>query len=102
MWDTAGGSCMVSPSLPERMRAFYERLSVEKEAALVELPSLYTDDIQFIAPIEERIGIDAFRRSWEVAFKNYKAFTFTDIKVIGDEKAFALFYTMTIDVGIGN
>ncbi len=93
---------MASSTLPERMRAFYERLNVEKEAALVELEGLYTDDVQFISPIEERDGIEAFRRSWATAFKTYKAFTFTDFKVIGDEKAFALFYTMTIDVGLGN
>lgn len=89
-------------TLPERMQAFYERLNTEKTAALVELPSLYTDDIQFVSPIEERDGISAFRDSWEKAFQTYKAFTFTDFKRIGDDNAFALFYTMTIDIGVGN
>jgi hypothetical protein len=84
------------------MQAFYERLNVEKEAALAELPELYTDDIQFVSPIEERDGIHAFRDSWAKAFQTYKAFTFTDFKRIGDDQAFALFYTMTIDIGIGN
>ena len=52
---------MSLPTLPERMQAFYERLDTEKEAALDELPSLYTDDIQFVSPIEERDGLYAFR-----------------------------------------
>lgn len=90
------------PTLPERMQAFYERLNVEKEGALVELPDLYTDDIQFVSPIEERDGIDAYRESWAKAFQTYQAFTFTDFKRIGDEESFALFYTMTIDIGVGN
>ncbi|MFO0616104.1 MAG: nuclear transport factor 2 family protein [Polyangiaceae bacterium] len=90
------------PTLPERMQAFYERLNVEKEKALDELPELYTDDIQFVSPIEERDGIHAYRDSWAKAFQTYKAFTFTDFKRIGDEQAFALFYTMTIDIGVGN
>src|SRR6187549_21601 len=90
------------PTLPQRMQSFYERLNVEKEAALDELPSLYTDDIQFVSPIEERDGVNAFKESWAKAFQTYKAFSFTDFKCIGDDKAFALFYTMTIDVGVGN
>lgn len=93
---------MSSPSLPERMQSFYERLNVEKGAALSELPELYTDDIQFVSPIEERDGIHAYRDSWAKAFETYKGFTFTDFKRIGDDQAFALFYTMTIDVGVGN
>lgn len=93
---------MPSPTLPERMQAFYERLNVEREAGLDELPNLYTDDIQFISPIEERDGIGAYKSSWESAFQTYKGFTFTDFKCVGDERAFALFYTMTIDIGIGN
>ncbi len=96
------GRRMPSPTLPERMQAFYERLNVEKEAALVELPELYTDDIQFVSPIEERDGIHAYRDSWAKAFETYQAFTFTDFKRIGDDESFALFYTMTIDIGVGN
>ncbi|APR80040.1 FAD-linked oxidoreductase [Minicystis rosea] len=84
------------------MQAFYERLNEEKEAALAELPDLYTDDIQFISPIEERDGIEAFKTSWAQAFKTYQAFTFHDFKCIGDDQAFALFYTMTIYIGVGN
>lgn len=89
-------------SLPERMQAFYERLNSEKDGALSELPSLYHDDIQFVSPIEERDGIHAFRESWAKAFQTYKLFTFTDFKRLGDDGSFALFYTMTIDVGVGN
>lgn len=90
------------PSLPERMQAFYERLSREGASALAELPELYTDDVQFVSPIEERDGIHAFRESWAKAFQTYKLFTFTDFKRIGDDGSFALFYTMTIDIGVGN
>ncbi len=92
----------MAATLPQRMQAFYERLNVEKEAALEELPKLYTEDIQFVSPIEERDGVNAFKESWAKAFQTYKAFSFTDFKCIGDDRAFALFYTMTIDVGIGN
>ena len=73
---------MSTKSLPERMQAFYEQLNVDHEAALRQLPELYTDDIQFVSPIEERDGIHAFQSSWEAAFKTYKAFTFTDFKRI--------------------
>lgn len=93
---------MASSTLAERMQAFYERLNTEKEAALVELPNLYAEDLQFVSPIEERDGIGALRKAWEQAFKTYKSFTFTNFKVIGDERAFALFYTMTIELGVGN
>jgi hypothetical protein len=75
---------------------------VEKEAALDELPELYTEDIQFVSPIEERDGIESFKDSWAKAFKTYQAFTFHDFKCIGDENAFALFYTMTIYIGVGD
>lgn len=93
---------MTSPTLPERMQAFYERLNTEKQAGLVEVPSLYTDDVQFVSPIEERDGIVAFRKAWEQAFETYKTFTFTNFTCVGDDESFALFYTMTIDIGVGN
>lgn len=93
---------MAESTLPARMQAFYERLNVEKSAALVELPELYHPDIEFISPIETRIGIEKFKESWTDAFSKYQAFTFKDFKCIGDDSSFALFYTMTIDIGIGN
>ncbi|MBK7154473.1 MAG: FAD-binding protein [Sandaracinaceae bacterium] len=93
---------MSTKSLPERMQAFYEQLNVDHEAALRQLPELYTQDVQFVSPIEERDGIHAFQGSWEAAFKTYKAFTFTDFKCIGDDESFALFYTMTIEIAVGN
>jgi ketosteroid isomerase-like protein len=89
-------------SLPARMQAFYQRLSREGASALDELFDLYTDDVEFVSPIEKRIGIHAFRASWAQAFETYEAFTFTDFKCVGDDRSFALFYTMTIDIGVGN
>ena len=48
-------------SLPNRIKEFYERVSIEREAALIDLPALYADDVHFINPVVDQHGLAAFR-----------------------------------------
>ena len=69
-------------TLGVRMQRFYERLNVDRERALEELPDLYTDDIAFFCPMETRYGLATFKRSWEFAFASYKMFEFHDFTLV--------------------
>lgn len=88
-------------SLPHRVKRFYERVSREREAALVELPELYTSDIRFQNPVVDERGLDAFRRQWDRAFSQYKVFEFVNIELVGDDRAFTMRYEMNIRFALG-
>ena len=88
-------------SLPNRIKAFYERVSVERGAALAELPLLYGNRVHFINPVVDEHGIDAFRQAWDTALRKYKVFKFNDIVVLGTDEQFTLTYSMTISFGFG-
>ena len=88
-------------SLPNRIKEFYERVSVERGAALVELPALYSDDVHFINPVVDQHGIEAFKEAWEIGLRKYKVFRFHDIEVLGTDEQFTLTYSMTISFGFG-
>lgn len=90
-----------TPSLPVRIKEFYERVSVERTAALVDLPRLYDDDVRFINPVVDQQGLAAFNEAWEKALRKYKVFQFHDIDVIGADDRFSLTYSMTIAFGLG-
>ena len=88
-------------SLPNRIKEFYERVSVERGAALVELPALYSDDVHFINPVVDQRGIEAFKEAWVTGLRKYKVFLFHDIQVLGTDEQFTLTYSMTISFGFG-
>jgi ketosteroid isomerase-like protein len=88
-------------SLPNRIKEFYERVSIEREAALVDLPALYGDDVHFINPVVDQRGLAAFREAWDTGLRKYKVFRFHDIDVIGSDDRFTLTYSMTIAFGLG-
>ena len=88
-------------SLPERIKEFYERVSVEREAALVDLPGLYGEQVHFINPVVDQHGLAEFRGAWDKALRKYKVFQFHDIDVIGTDEHFTLTYSMTISFGFG-
>jgi hypothetical protein len=88
-------------SLPHRIKEFYERVSVERGAALVDLPNLYGDQVHFINPVVDQQGLPAFREAWNTALRKYKVFRFHDIEVIGTDEQFSLSYSMTISFGFG-
>ena len=88
-------------SLPDRIKAFYERVSVERGAALDELPLLYGADVHFINPVVDQKGLAAFRHAWDKALRKYRVFQFHDIDIVGTEAQFTLTYSMTISFGFG-
>lgn len=88
-------------SVAYRVKDFYERVSVERGAALVDLPLLYSDDVHFINPVVDQHGLAAFREAWDKALRKYKVFLFHDIDVIEAEDRFSLTYSMTISFGFG-
>jgi len=93
---------MLQPlSLPNRIKKFYERVSVERGSALVDLGALYGDDVHFINPVVDQQGLAAFREAWETALRKYKVFRFHDIEVSGTDEHFALNYSMTVSFGFG-
>ena len=61
-------------SLPNRIKEFYERVSVERGAALVDLAALYSDDVHFINPVVDQHGIEAFKEAWVTGLRKYKVF----------------------------
>ena len=88
-------------SLPNRIKAFYERVAVEREAALDDLPTLYASQVHFINPVVDQHGLAAFREAWDTAMRKYKVFKFHDIEVLGTDEHFTLTYSMTIGFGFG-
>lgn len=87
--------------LPQRVKRFYERVSTDGSAALVELPDLYSDDVHFINPVVDERGLRAFEKQWVKALKNYKLFRFENIELVGDEHIFTLTYSMSIKFAYG-
>ena len=87
-----------SGSLPERVRAFYERVNEEREGALVELPELYDEAMIFANPVLEEQGIDRFESFWHEAFAKYKTFQFDGLTLAGDDEDF---FTMTYSMRVG-
>lgn len=88
-------------ALPQRVKRFYERMSIEREAALEELPRLYADDVHFINPVVDQRGLSAFEETWKKALRQYKVFEFNDVKVSGTDELFSLTYTMNIKFALG-
>jgi hypothetical protein len=87
--------------LSHRVKKFYERVSVEREAALADLPTLYSEQVHFINPVVDAHGLVAFRAAWDTALRRYKVFQFHDIAVIGTDEQFSLNCSMTIAFGVG-
>ena len=94
-------TAIATDALPARVKALYERANIERDAALDELPALYTDDIQFMNPVEGGRGMIGFTGAWKKAFRMYRVFEFTNIVVAGSDEVFSLTYTMKIGFGIG-
>jgi hypothetical protein len=90
-----------SASLPNRIKEFYQRVSAERGAALVDLPALYSGDVHFINPVVDQHGLAAFREAWDTALRKYKVFQFHDIETIGTDDQFSLTYSMTVSFGFG-
>ena len=91
----------VANGLPQRVKEFYERISVEREGALGELEKIYSADVHFINPVVDQTGLDAFKEVWVKALKQYKTFEFKDIIVSGDDNVFSLTYSMNIKFSFG-
>lgn len=91
----------ITTGLPYEIKKFYERVSVDRDAALAELPDLYASDVHFINPVVDEEGLDKFTDQWVKAFKSYKVFQFHDIIVTGDDEFFTLTYTMSIKFSFG-
>jgi hypothetical protein len=88
-------------SLPYRIKAFYEHVSVERDGALSELPNLYAANVHFINPVVDQHGLASFREAWDTALRKYKVFKFHDIEVVGTDEHFMLTYSMSIAFGFG-
>jgi hypothetical protein len=88
-------------SLADRVKVFYERVSVEREDALSELPDLYSANVHFINPVVDQHGLASFKDAWDTAFRKYKVFKFHDIEVVGTDEHFMLTYSMSIGFGFG-
>lgn len=91
----------INTGLPYEIKSFYERMSTDHDAALAELPELFTNDIHFINPVVDEKGLDKFRAQWVKAFKSYKVFECHDIIATGDDDYFTLTYTMSIKFALG-
>jgi hypothetical protein len=88
-------------ALPDRVKAFYERVNTDREAAMDELAALYDSDVHFVNPVVDQRGLAAFRVVWKKAFRMYRVFEFTNIVVTGADDVFALSYSMNIRFAIG-
>ena len=88
-------------SLPYRIKAFYERVSVERDGALAELPDLYAAHVHFINPVVDQHGLASFKEAWNTGLRKYKVFKFNDIEVVGTGEHFTLTYSMSIAFAFG-
>ncbi|MFO0600739.1 MAG: nuclear transport factor 2 family protein [Myxococcaceae bacterium] len=91
----------MASDLPQQVKAFYERVSLERDQAMEQLPKLYAPNVRFINPVADKTGLEGFGEAWKKAFKQYKRFEFENVVVTGDEANFHLSYTMHIKFGIG-
>lgn len=94
-------TAVATDALPARLKAFYERVSIERDAALDDLALLYTSDVHFVNPVVDKRGIGAFLAVWKKAFRMYRVFEFTNIVVAGTDEVFSLTYSMNIRFAIG-
>ncbi len=92
---------LAADSLPMRVKAFYQRVSDQRDAALEDLPKLYTADVHFINPVVDERGLPAFTANWQRAFKQYKVFLFDQLEVSGTEQRFTLTYSMRVKFSFG-
>lgn len=90
-----------SESIKLRIKRFYERISVDRDAALEDLPKLYSADVHFINPVVDQTGLENFIETWKKALKQYKVFEFKDLEVTGDDALFSLTYSMNIRFSFG-
>jgi limonene-1,2-epoxide hydrolase len=88
-------------TLPARVRQFYERVSVERDAALPALETIYASDVHFINPVVDQHGLASFTAVWRKALKMYARFEFDDIVVTGTDETFTLTYSMNIRFAVG-
>jgi hypothetical protein len=91
----------VTQSLPQRVKEFYERISVEREKALEELPKIYSADVHFINPVVDQKGLENFIETWKKALNQYKVFEFKNVEVMGTDELFSLTYSMNIKFALG-
>lgn len=88
-------------ALPQRVKRFYERISIERDAALEELPKLYSDDVRFINPVVDERGLKTFEEYWKKALRQYKTFEFKNVEVTGTDELFSLTYSMNVKFAFG-
>ena len=88
-------------SLPLRTQRFYERVSAERERALVELDDVFTQDVHFMNPVVDEIGMQKFRAQWLRAFNMYTVFHFSNFFVTGNDDRFIMSYEMRTKFFIG-
>jgi hypothetical protein len=88
-------------SLVDRVLDFYRRMNREGAAALAELPELFTEDVSFDSPIEATASLEELREAWQHAFSIYERFEFNDLRSVGNDDTFAIFYTMRITLKVG-
>lgn len=94
-------TAVATDALPARVKMFYERVSVEGDAALDDLSMLYTADVHFVNPVVDKRGIGAFLAVWKKALRMYRVFEFSNIVVAGTDEVFSLTYSMNIRFAIG-
>lgn len=92
---------VATDALPMRLKAFFERVSIERDPALADLSTVYAADIHFVNPVVDDRGIAAFVGVWKRALRMYRRFEFSDIVVAGTDDVFSLSYTMNIRFFIG-
>lgn len=94
-------TAIATETLPARLKAFYERVNVDRDAALDALPDLYAADVHFVNPVVDQRGLPAFLGVWTKAFRMYRVFEFSNIVVAGTDEVFSLTYSMNIRFAIG-
>jgi ketosteroid isomerase-like protein len=87
--------------LPIRVQRFYETLAVERDPVIDRLPELYTDDVHFVDPFRDTVGIPPLRQLFVRMLAQYREVRFTDYRLIGDERGFTLLYTMHMKMAVG-
>ncbi|MFO0727577.1 MAG: nuclear transport factor 2 family protein [Myxococcota bacterium] len=92
---------MLPDSLASRTRRFYERLSAERDPIIDLLPEIYTEDIHFVDPFRDTVGLPALRELFVRMLKQYPEVRFTNYRALGDDAGFTLIYDMELKMPVG-
>ncbi|MES2645124.1 MAG: nuclear transport factor 2 family protein [Myxococcota bacterium] len=80
---------------------WYNSFATEREACLVHLDTMFTEDVVFRDPFRDTRGVPAFRELFVRMFRRYRHVHFTGFVLEGNEEKFTFTYLMHLRMAVG-